>query len=156
MQLIIKCLFLLRRGYLILLLSKDINHIAGTITVEIKPTENSKKIEKAISNFFNYISLNTVSKLGKNYLIAKIEGRDGLIKFNERLRQERILNVAKTVLSKSLRENSITFYLNKQVAYVNHISFCEQTNESPLGPIRVEIRCDDASQLINWLTMRTK
>jgi len=58
------------------LLSKDINGITGTITVEIKPTENSEKIEKAISNFFNYTSLNTVSKLEKNYLIAKIEGRD--------------------------------------------------------------------------------
>lgn len=132
------------------------NEITGTITVEIKPTEDSKKVEEAISNFFNYTSLNTVPKLEKNYLIAKIEGREGLIKFYERLRQERILNVARKVLIKGLIGNSITFYLNKQVAYVNHISFCEPKNESPLGPIRVEIRCDDANQLINWLTMRTK
>ncbi|RLI51696.1 hypothetical protein DRO61_01750 [Candidatus Bathyarchaeota archaeon] len=134
------------------LLSKDINGITGTITVEIKPTENSEKIEKAISNFFNYTSLNTVSKLEKNYLIAKIEGREGLTKFNERLKQEKILNIAKKVLIKGLRGKSIIFYLNKQVAYVNHISFCEQKNESPLGPISVEIRCDDTNQLINWLT----
>ncbi len=134
------------------LLSKDINGITGTITVEIKPTENSEKIEKAISNFFNYTSLNTVSKLEKNYLIAKIEGREGLTKFNERLKQEKILNIAKKVLIKGLRGKSIIFYLNKQVAYVNHISFCEQKNESPLGPIRVEIRCDDTNQLINWFT----
>ena len=142
----------IERRYIVLLLSKDINNIAGTITVEIKPTENSKKVEKAISNFFNYTSLNTVPKLEKNYLIAKIEGREGLTKFNERLKQEKILNIAKKVLIKGLRGKSIIFYLNKQVAYVNHISFCEQKNESPLGPIRVEIRCDDTNQLINWLT----
>ncbi len=82
------------------------NEITGTITVEIKPTENSKKVEKAVNNFFNYTSLNTVPKLGKNYLIARIEGREGLIKFYERLRQERILDVARKVLIKGLRGNS--------------------------------------------------
>jgi hypothetical protein len=128
------------------------NEISGIITVEINPTENSEKIEIAINNFFDYTSLNAVSKLEKNYIIAEIEGREGLTKFSERLRQERILNIARKVLINSVSGNSITFYLNKQVAYVNHISFCEPESESPLGPIRVELRCDDPNQLINWLT----
>jgi hypothetical protein len=132
------------------------NEITGTITVELNPTENSKKIEKAISNFFTYASINIVPKLEKKYLVARINGKTGLIRFYERIRQERILNVARKVMVKGLRENSITFCLNKQVAYVNHISFCEPKSESPLGPISVEIRCDDVHQLLTWLTTRTK
>jgi predicted RNA binding protein with dsRBD fold (UPF0201 family) len=132
------------------------NELIGTITVDINPTENAKKIEQAISNFFVYTSLNIIPKLEKKYLIARIDGRAGLLKFYERLRQERILNVARKVMIQGLSGNSITFYLNKQVAYVNHLSFCEPKSESPLGPISVEIRCDDANQLINWLTMQTK
>ena len=130
------------------------NEISGIITVEINPTENSEKIEIAINNFFDYTSLNAVSKLEKNYIIAEIEGREGLTKFSERLRQERILNIARKILINSVSGNSITFYLNKQVAYVNHISFCEPESESPLGPIRVELRCDDPNQLINWFTTK--
>jgi predicted RNA binding protein with dsRBD fold (UPF0201 family) len=53
-----------------------------------------------------------------------------------------------------LNDNSIIFYLNKQAAYMNHISFSSQTGESPLGVIRVEIKSDNAKELINWLTPR--
>ncbi|MCK5625281.1 hypothetical protein KAI11_00345, partial [Candidatus Bathyarchaeota archaeon] len=109
------------------------NEISGIITVEINPTENSEKIEIAINNFFDYTSLNAVSKLEKNYIIAEIEGREGLTKFSERLRQERILNIARKVLINSVSGNSITFYLNKQVAYAGHLSFSRDIGESPLG-----------------------
>ena len=131
------------------------NDITGTIEVEVKPTEDPKKVEKAIRNFFTYTSLENVPRHGEGFLIARIEGKWGLLKFYERLRQERILNAARKALIRGLKGNSITFCLNKQVAYVNHISFCEPVAESPLGPIRVEIRCDNPRELIDWLTLRT-
>ena len=130
------------------------NDIIGTIEVEVKPTEDHMKVEKAISNFFTYTSSNTISKRGETFLIAKINGRNGLNKFYERLRQERILNSARKILIRGLQGNSITFCLNKQVAYVNHISFCEPMAESPLGPIRVKIVCENPRALIDWLTLR--
>ena len=130
--------------------------IIVTVLVEINPTEDTKKVEKAISNIFDYTSLNLVPKLDKKYLLARIEGRKGLMKFYERLRQQRILNAARKVLINGVRDDSIIFNLNKQAAFVNHVSFCEPNSESPLGPISVEIRCDDMNQLIDWLTLRTR
>jgi predicted RNA binding protein with dsRBD fold (UPF0201 family) len=131
------------------------NNIRGTITVEIHPTETASKVEKAISNFFTYTAIKRVPKRDMQYLIIKIDGRDGLMKFYERLRQERICNVARKVMLEGISGNFFTFYLNKQAAFMNHISFCEPKSESSLGPICVELQCDDANQLINWLTLRT-
>jgi hypothetical protein len=87
--------------------------------------------------------------------MAKIDGKAGLSKFYNLLGQERILNAARAILLKGIDGNKITFYLNKQVAYVEHISFCEPLGESPLGPIRVEITCDDTRELVDWLSPRS-
>jgi predicted RNA binding protein with dsRBD fold (UPF0201 family) len=49
----------------------------------------------------------------------------------------------------------ISFYLNKQVAFAGHISFSEESAESPLGPIRVNIETDSPEQLIDWLAEKS-
>jgi predicted RNA binding protein with dsRBD fold (UPF0201 family) len=40
------------------------------------------------------------------------------------------------------------------VAFAGHVSFCEETGESPLGPLKVAIECSDPQQLIDWLAPR--
>ena len=80
---------------------------------------------------------------------------ESLRKFHDLLRREMILDAARAVLLRGLQGNTITFHLNKQVAYVGHISFSQPVGESPLGPIRVEIRCDDPRGLIDWLAPKT-
>jgi predicted RNA binding protein with dsRBD fold (UPF0201 family) len=35
------------------------------------------------------------------------------------------------------------------------VSFCEPVAESPLGPIRVEITCDNPSEVLDFLAPRT-
>ena len=87
-------------------------------------------------------------------LTAEIKGLDGLTKLQNLLRRERIRAAARGVLFEGLRENSITFYLNKQVAFVGHLSFSEPVGESPLGPIKIEIHCDNPKELIDWLAPR--
>jgi predicted RNA binding protein with dsRBD fold (UPF0201 family) len=59
------------------------------------------------------------------------------------------------LLFKSIRGETIIFYLNKQVAYAGHVSFCEETAESPLGPIRFRIETDNAQQLVEWLAEKS-
>ncbi|MCK5563505.1 hypothetical protein KAI30_04965, partial [Candidatus Bathyarchaeota archaeon] len=86
---------------------------------------------------------------------AKTEGMEGLAKLYNLLRRERIRDAARRVLFKGLRGSSITFYLNKQVAYAGHISFCQPVAESPLGPIKVQITCDKPKELIEWLAPKT-
>lgn len=125
------------------------------IVAEVNPTEDENKVRVAIQKVFGDIDLQSVEEEGYRRLVGKAKGIESLARFHELLRRERILDAARTVLLRGIQGNKITFYLNKQVAYVGHISFSQPYGESPLGPIGVEIQCDDPQSLIDWLTPRT-
>ena len=122
---------------------------------EINLTEDLEKVKRAVENMFNMAEVEVKTSEKGSLLIAKTEGMEGLAKLYNLLRRERIRDAARRVLFKGLRGSSITFYLNKQVAYAGHISFCQPVAESPLGPIEVQITCDKPKELIEWLAPKT-
>jgi len=124
------------------------------IEVEINPTEDSEKVKRAIENVFGKVDFEIKPQQRGSLLTAEIKGLDGLTKLQNLLRRERIRAAARGVLFEGLRGNSITFYLNKQVAFVGHLSFSEPVGESTLGPIKIEIHCDNPKELIDWLAPR--
>lgn len=128
------------------------NDIQVVVEAELNPTENLEKVKKAIINIFPTASIDVRLGGRKSLLVATTEGIHGLSEFYGSLRQERILAAARRVFRRGTQGNYITFYLNKQVAYAQHISFCNSFGESPLGPIQVKVRCDDPREVINWLT----
>jgi len=127
------------------------------IEVEVNPTEDAEKVKQAVENMFSTTTIkikhNKSAKRG--LLTAEAEGMEGLTKLYNLLRRERIRDAARGVLFKGLSENTIIFYLNKQVAYAGHVSFCQPVAESPLGPIKVQIKCDKPRELIDWLAPKT-
>ncbi|MCK4953047.1 hypothetical protein KAS14_04620 [Candidatus Bathyarchaeota archaeon] len=125
------------------------------VEVEVKPTEDSDKVRKAVENIIWDAEFKITPQRGGSLLTAKAKGIDSLTKIFNLLRRERVLDAARSVLFKGLDEKSITFYLNKQVAYAGHLSFSEPTAESPLGPIKVKIRGDNLREFIEWLTPKT-
>jgi hypothetical protein len=127
------------------------NQIKVKAEAEIKPTEDPEKVKRAIQNLILNPAIKTFQTGEKSLLIAEAEGEDGLSKLYNLFRQERIRDAARKLLFKGMKGNTITFYLNKQVAYVEHISFCKPIAESPLGPIKIEITCNDPRALIDWL-----
>ncbi len=68
------------------------------------------------------------------------------------LQRDRIRAAARSQLFKGKEESRIIVFLNKQVAYVGHVSFSAPEGESPLGPIRLEIQTPDPVGIIDWLT----
>jgi uncharacterized protein len=68
------------------------------------------------------------------------------------IQRDRIRAAARSQLFKGKEENRIIVFLNKQVAYVGHVSFSAPEGESPLGPIRLEIQTADPVGIIDWLT----
>ena len=128
------------------------NDVKVVVEVEVHPTEDLEKVRRAVENFFPIASLEIKSAGKTNLLVAMIAGKDGLARLRTHLRQERILNAARRIFLRGIQYKSITFYLNKQVAYANRTSFCEPFGESPLGSIKVVVDCDNPKDLINWLT----
>jgi len=131
------------------------NQIKVKAETEIKPTEDPEKVKRAIQNLILNPTIETSQTEEKSLLIAEVEGEDGLSKLYNLFRQERIRDAARKLLFRGMKGNTITFYLNKQVAYVGHISFCKPIAESPLGPIKIEITCNDPRALIDWLAPST-
>ncbi len=129
--------------------------ITVSVETEINPTEDEGKVEKAVANIFGNTSAEVETSYKGGILYAQAEGQEALIKFRNLLSLDRIRAAARKVFLGGERENTISFCVNKQVAFAGHVSFSEEMSESPLGPIKVTIACENPRRLIDWLTART-
>jgi uncharacterized protein len=125
------------------------------VETQINPTENEESVKAAVNNFLDNATITIKPFLKGKSLTAVAKGQDSLFKLRILLHNDRIRDASRRLLFKSIRGNMISFYLNKQVAFVGHISFSEESSESPLGPIRVNIETDNPEQLIDWLAEKT-
>jgi len=125
------------------------------VCVNVNPTEDSNKVRVAVEKVLGGVPLEIIRDEGGIRFIGRSEGQEALLRFHDLLRREQILDAARRVLFNGIQGNTIRFYLNKQVAYVGHISFSQSAGESPLGPIQVEIESDNPHAVIEWLTPRT-
>ncbi len=125
------------------------------VEAEVNPTEDEEKVKAAVNNVLGNAAITIKPSHKGSILTAKAKGQDSLIKLRNLLRQDRIRDAARRLLFKSIRGNTISFFLNKQVAFAGHVSFSEETAESPLGPIRFTIETDDPRQLVEWLAEKT-
>jgi predicted RNA binding protein with dsRBD fold (UPF0201 family) len=130
------------------------NDITVNIEVEVNKTEDTEKVKQAVQNIFGAVTFDAKPKTWGQLLKAKTNGTEGLTKLSNMLKRAQILAAARKVLRSGTDETSITFYLNKQVAYAGHVSFSEQTAESPLGPIKVVINASDPRKLVDWIAPR--
>jgi predicted RNA binding protein with dsRBD fold (UPF0201 family) len=125
------------------------------VETEIYPTESEENVKTVVTNFLDNATITIKPAAKGSTLTAVAKGEESLIKLRNMLHNDRIRDAARRFLFKSIRGNMISFCLNKQVAFAGHISFSEQTAESPLGPIRVNIETDNTELLIGWLAEKT-
>ena len=122
---------------------------------EINPTESEERVKKAILNLFGDIPTE-IKPAGKgSILTAEGKGQNVLIPLRDALRRDHIRDAARKPLFHGTRENSLIFYLNKQVAFAGHVSFSEEEGESPLGPLKITVITEHPGDLIAWLAPRT-
>ena len=125
------------------------------VETTVNLTESEEKVRTAIANLFGGLPIVANTSHNGSILDAKVKGQDTLIKFRNLLRNDRIRDAARRALLKGTRKDAIIFCLNKQVAFVGHVSFSEEIGESPLGSIKVTVKCDDPRKLVDWLAPRT-
>jgi predicted RNA binding protein with dsRBD fold (UPF0201 family) len=122
------------------------------VETEVNPTEAEEKVKAALANVSGTLPIVAKpSNLG-SLLVAEAKGREALDNFRNLLRRDRIRNAARRVFFAGLSGGTISFFLNKQVAFAGHVSFSQETGESPLGPIKIVIKCENPRELIDWLT----
>ena len=113
----------------------------------VNPSESIKKIEKAISNIFPYSIINN-NNLSVNAQSKELRSFEKIYQFihNNKLQKNYLRS-----LEDHLQDNTTWFYLNKQAAFVEQIAICEETDESPLGPIKVTLTSSNIDAIIDWI-----
>jgi uncharacterized protein len=126
------------------------------IETEVNPTEDEEKVRQAVNNVVGNAEITVKPAARGSTLTAEAKGQESLVKLRNIMCNDRVRDASRRILFKSIRGETLSFYLNKQVAYAGHVSFCEETAESPLGPLRFRIKTDDAPQLVEWLAEKTE
>ena len=126
------------------------------VEVEIRPTEDPEKVEKALRNVFEPDKIRIEERSsGYKVLVAESYSYRSLIKLHDLIRRERILDAARSMLRKGVMGNMLIFKINKQAALQNRLSFVDTDSESPLGPITFIIETDNPYEVIDWLAPKT-
>ncbi len=125
------------------------------VEAEVKPTEDIEKVKKAILNVFEPSEIKIEDRMGRKFVIAVGVGANCLLKLHSLLRREQILDAARKMMKRWSMQDKVIFFLNKQAAFMGHLSFCLPERESPLGPIRFEISCKNSKEVIDWLAPPT-
>ncbi len=126
-----------------------------TVECAVNPTEDEDKVERALHKIFPSAPIERIVKTDDKLLFRiNGSGAEFVTTFRSLLKQERIRAAARSILLSGTIGHRIRIYLNKQAAFVGHVSFCESEGESPHGPISVEIESPDPESIIDFLTSR--
>ena len=112
----------------------------------INPSEDQTKVEEAISNILPDIEI----QINDDSLKAISQNLETLSNIFEVIHSHKIQRVYRRFLSNNLRNDSTWFYLNKQAAFSNTISLCDEAEESPLGPIKIVLTSKNIEDIIDW------
>ena len=118
------------------------------IQATVNPSEQLGKVISAITNIFNGCSPEL--KHG-SLIVATCIGYKYLTTVYDQIRARSAIGVLRRMLTNNQVSNTTRFLLNKQAAVAGTLVVIEDESESPLGPIRVTIICDELDSLIDWL-----
>jgi len=113
----------------------------------INPSEDQTKVEQAISNILPDIEI----LINDDSLKATSQNLETLSNIFEVIHSHKIQRVYRRFLNNNLRNDSTWFYLNKQAAFSNTVSLCDEAEESPLGPIKIVLTSKNIEDIIDWL-----
>jgi predicted RNA binding protein with dsRBD fold (UPF0201 family) len=116
------------------------------VEAEIKPTEDSEKVLKALRNLFPSLNFSQSGRI----LAGESDDLSSLQTMKELLRKQAIRDAARAHLLSRIFENKLEFMLNKQAAFCGRVNFTD--GESPLGPIKVCIETENPKEIVQYLT----
>lgn len=118
-----------------------------TVHAIVKPTERVEKVASAVERIFPGLIMDIRADRVEAY-----DGPDSMMNFHKLLREQKILDTARSVMTKGLVGNAIQFRLNKQAALMGKVNFLP--DEEPLGSLHVQIL--GGERTIDWLAPRTE
>ena len=131
------------------------------VSARVNPTETEAKVRTAVQSIFPLADL-TYNKTDDTGLCGMVEGTtglEGLRHFHLLLREEEIIDTARTQFEVGMSRNapSTSFRISKFVAFVGRLNF--PADEEPLGSLHVTISAGSSfelQRLMEWLAPPTE
>jgi predicted RNA binding protein with dsRBD fold (UPF0201 family) len=117
------------------------------VYTSVRPTERVEKVVSAIEKIFPGLIMDI-----RGDRIEAYNGPDALQTFHTLLREQQILDTARSVMLAGRVGDVIQFRLNKQAAFMGKVSF--PPDEEPLGSLHVQIK--GGKRLVDWMAPQTK
>jgi len=114
---------------------------------QVNPSEDPQKVERAISNVLSNVDI----YIKGDSLEATSKTLESLLCIHEIIHSRNTQKVYGRNLKRNLIDDFTWFYLNKQAAFVNVVTLCENADESPLGPIKIILKSEYIENIIDWL-----
>jgi predicted RNA binding protein with dsRBD fold (UPF0201 family) len=130
------------------------------ITCPVNPTEDIRKVEKALDNLIGRSeSLSNVSD-GEREVSLSFEHRDAMTLIRQTIHETRIIDAARKRLESNWNGTSTKIYFDKQAAFVRRTRVVDDDQElPPLGSIEVILLFEskrEYEEFIDWFTPPTK
>jgi len=113
----------------------------------INESEDMNKVRTAVSNILTDMN----EKITGNSLTVNSTNYQSLTMIYETMRTRKTKSAYRHHLMRNMSQDSTWFYLNKQAAFANVITLCDEEDQSPLGPIKVILHSKNIEGVIDWL-----
>jgi len=117
------------------------------MTCPVNLSEDPEKVKQAISNVFPF------SEIKNENFSIKAQSKE--LRSLEKIYDAILSNQSQKSYTRNLEDNldndSTWFFLNKQAAFVEKVVICDETEESPLGPIKVILTSSNIDGIIDWI-----
>jgi len=118
------------------------------IVCPVTLSEDSDKVIQAVSNIFPHSTINN-----ENF---SIKAQSNELRSLEKIYKSIIFTQSQKSYTRNLENNldgnTTWFLLNKQAAFVDQVVICDETEESPLGPIKVILNSSNIDGIIDWIS----
>ncbi len=110
-------------------------------------SEDPEKVKQAVYNIFPFSEIKH-----ENFSIkAQSNELRSLEKIYETITSTQSHKSYTRNLENNLDGDETWFFLNKQAAFVEKVAICDETEESPLGPIKVTLTSSNIDEIIDWI-----
>jgi len=110
-------------------------------------SEDPEKVKQAISNIFPFSEIKN-----ENFSIkAYSKELRSLEKIYESILSTQSHKSYTQNLENNLKDDQTWFFLNKQAAFVEKVAICDESEESPMGPIKVILTSSNIDGIIDWI-----
>jgi uncharacterized protein len=130
--------------------------IASPVELKVEaPVNPSEDPEKVIGAIERVVEKCLPEFRYGSSVMGRAAGSEPLSILYEQVRSRSAMGVLRRMLLDNRAGDSTWFLLNKQAATAGVAAVIEDEQESPLGPIKVTISCEELDILIDWLVPET-